>query len=344
MLYRKRVLDPYRYLRPLLFALPPEAAHAATLVALTTAHRLGLRSLLALRQPSAPISLMGLPFPNRLGVAAGFDKNATCIDALGALGFGFVEVGTVTPKPQAGNVRPRLFRLVDDQALINRMGFPNDGMQRVCERLLRRRYAGICGVNIGKNAATPLHEAASDYVVCLTGVYPYADYVAVNISSPNTAELRRLQQADRLSSLLTTLLEVRAVLIGESRRHVPILIKVTADLVEDELADAARTARACGIDGIIATNTTVRREELRCASEEGGLSGAPLLNRAIHAVQCIRAEVGSSCSVIGVGGIDSAEDAMAMRTAGADLVQVYTGLVYRGPKLIREIIESEANA
>jgi dihydroorotate dehydrogenase len=344
-MYRKRVLDTYRYLRPLLFALPPEVAHAVTLAALNSVHQLGLLSLLAMRQSSAPVSLMGLSFPNRLGIAAGLDKNATCIDALGTLGVGFVEVGTVTPKPQAGNARPRLFRLPDDQALINRMGFPNDGMHIVCERLRKRRYAGICGVNIGKNAATPLHDAASDYVACLASAYPCADYVAINVSSPNTAELRRLQQGDMLKSLLTALLETRATLMRETKRFVPILIKLTADLEVDELASAAQISIACGIDGVIASNTTVRREGLKYSGpEDGGLSGAPLLLRAIHAVQCIRAEAGSNFPIIGVGGIDSAEDAIAMRAAGADLLQVYTGLVYRGPALVREIIQAEANA
>jgi dihydroorotate dehydrogenase len=339
------VLDLYRYLRPLLFALPPEAAHAVTLAALNTAHHLGLLSPLAMRQSSVPVSLMGLSFPNRLGVAAGLDKGATCIDALGALGFGFVEVGTVTPKPQEGNARPRLLRLIDDQALINRMGFPNDGAQIVCERLRKRRYLGICGVTIGKNAATPLHDAASDYVACLASVYPCADYVAINVSSPNTVELRRLQQGDMLKSLLIALLEARVGLLRETKRTVPILIKLTADLEVDELASAAQISIACGIDGVIASNTTVRREGLKYSGREGGgLSGAPLLPRAIQAVQCIRAEVGSSFPIIGVGGIDSADDAMAMRVAGADLLQVYTGLVYRGPALVREIIQAEPNA
>ena len=282
---------------------------------------------------------MGLSIANRLGLAAGLDKNAVCIDALGALGFGFIEVGTVTPKPQAGNARPRLFRLIDDRALINRMGFPNDGLERIRTRLHRRRYSGICGVNIGKNALTPLEDAASDYVACLVGLYAVADYIAINISSPNTRDLRRLQQGAMLRSLLSKLLEVRAVLVRESGRHVPILIKLSADLEDDELIDAARISVACGVDGIIATNTTVRREGLvSLIAEEGGLSGAPLLRRAIHAITCIRAETGSSYPIIGVGGIQSVTDAIAMRNAGADLLQVYTGFVYRGPNLIHEVL------
>jgi len=351
--YRSAVIDPYRYLRPLLFALPPEMAHAVTLDGLQLAHRIGLLPLLVPHTNSTPLTLMGLRFPNRLGIAAGLDKNVTCIDALGALGFGFIEVGTITPQPQPGNARPRLFRSLSDHALINRMGFPNDGTQAVCERLSKRRYHGIRGVSIGKNATTPLSDAAADYVACLAAVYPYADYVAINISSPNTAELRRLQQGELLRSLLSTLVASRVALTREHERHVPLLIKLTADLDDVELADAARVAVACGIDGIIATNTTVRRDGLKHSSgrssgpssgrEAGGLSGAPLFARALQAVRCIRAEVGSEFPLIGVGGIASAENAVAMRAAGADLLQIYTGLIYRGPALIGEILASRAN-
>ena len=342
------MLDLYRNLRPLLFTLPPEAAHAATLTGLKLAHHFGLLPVVE-KPASAPVSLMGLQFPNRLGLAAGLDKNAVCIDALGALGFGFIEVGTVTPKPQRGNPRPRLFRLIDDRALINRMSFPNDGIARVCARLAKRQYgtsmSGICGINIGKNAGTPLQEAASDYIAGLAAAYPFADYIAINISSPNTLELRRLQQGELLQSLLAALQETRIVLTRELGRHIPMLVKLTADLDDVELADAARVSVACGVDGIIATNTTVSREEIKYrGKEEGGLSGAPLLKRALHAVQCIRAEAGARFPIIGVGGIDSVADAEAMRTAGADLMQVYTGLIYRGPELIREILASAVSA
>jgi dihydroorotate dehydrogenase len=285
---------------------------------------------------------MGLTFPNRLGLAAGLDKNAVCVDALGALGFGFIEVGTVTPKPQRGNIKPRLFRLTEDRALVNRMGFPNEGVEMICARLRKWRYGnanGICGVNIGKNAATQLADAASDYVSALTAVYPVADYVAINISSPNTLELRRLQRGELLRSLLSALQATRSVLVREFGRNVPLLVKLAADLEDSELIDAVQVSVACGVDGIIATNTTVRREGITHRNrEEGGLSGAPLLRRALHAVQCIRAEAGSDFPIIGVGGIDSAEAANAMRSAGADLLQVYTGFVYRGPKLIQEVL------
>jgi dihydroorotate dehydrogenase len=348
LLYLNSVLDLYHYLRPLLFALPPEAAHAVTLAGLKLTHQFGLLPAIE-RQTSAPVSLMGLQFPNRLGLAAGLDKNAACVDALGALGFGFIEVGTVTPKPQAGNPRPRLFRLIEDCALINRMGFPNDGIAKICARLGERRYgrstAGVCGINIGKNAVTTLQAAASDYVAGLMAVYPFADYVAINVSSPNTLQLRRLQRGELLRSLLVALQETRMVLERESVRRVPILVKLTADLDDIELADATRVSVACGVDGIIATNTTVGRDEIKYrGKEEGGLSGAPLLKRALHAVQCIRAEAGSRFPIVGVGGIDSVADAEAMRTAGADLVQVYSGLIYRGPSLIQEILASTVSA
>jgi dihydroorotate dehydrogenase len=336
------VIDLYPAVRSLLFSLPPEAAHAITLGGLRVANRLGLLTADSTTR-SEPVSLMGLTFPNRLGIAAGLDKNATYIDELGALGVGFVEVGTVTPRPQSGNPRPRLFRLAADRALINRMGFPNEGVEAMCERLRRRRFRGICGVNIGKNADTPLTNAASDYVACFAAVQSVADYVAVNISSPNTAELRRLQQGDLLKSLLDTLLTARELIGG---RYVPILVKLTADLDDRELIDAANIACACGIDGLIATNTIVNRDGVRHARgvEAGGLSGVPLFGRALHAVRCLRAEVGPNFPIAGVGGIDSASAAIAMRAAGADLLQVYTGLIYRGPALVSEIVKSAANA
>lgn len=333
----------YRLIRPLLFSLPPEAAHAITLTALNAAARIGAMPSYAVE--SSPIRLLGLSFPNRLGVAAGLDKNGTCIDGLGKLGFGFIEVGTVTPRPQSGNAKPRLFRLIEDRALINRMGFPNDGVQILRRRIKERRFTGICGVNIGKNADTPLPDAARDYVECLNAVYDCADYVAINVSSPNTAGLRSLQSGDSLRGLLDAVIDARTVLERE-HRHVPILVKLAADLSDDELVDAVRAARGCGIDGLIATNTTLSREGLRShnIAQSGGLSGMPLRPRALHAVQCIRAEVGSNFPIIGVGGIGSADDAVAMRNAGADLLQIYTGLVYRGPGLIREILASSANA
>jgi dihydroorotate dehydrogenase len=331
--------DLYPLVRPLLFALPPELAHGATLAALRLAHRLGLLSALQGAQDSASVTLMGLKFPNRLGIAAGLDKNGTAVDALGALGFGFIEVGTVTPRPQRGNPRPRLFRLKRDGALINRMGFPNEGAIAMRDSLHRRSYLGICGINIGKNAGRPLDEAASVYVSCVETLYEFADYFAVNISSPNTAELRQLQRPDRLQALIDSLLDARLRQQRIHGRFVPMLVKLTADLDADDLILAARIAQQGGIDGLIVSNTTVAREGLRDPKqrEEGGLSGAPLLSRALDAVRNTRGEVGASYPVVGVGGIASAADGHAMRAAGADLVQIYTGLIYRGPALVNEL-------
>jgi len=333
----------YQLIRPLLFALPPETAHSIALSVLRVAHRLGLLSILHRAPKSESVSLMGLHFPNRLGVAAGLDKNGTVIDALGALGFGFVEVGTVTPVPQAGNARPRLFRLIEDEALINRMGFPNDGIAAIATRLRARQYRGICGVNIGKNATTPIDRAVDDYVACLRGVYSFADYVAVNISSPNTADLRRLQQGEHLRALLSQLVLTRDEL-GHAGRRVPLLVKLTCDLGEDNLIEAAKVAVECGIDGLIASNTTIARDHFDGrTTQEGGLSGAPLRAPALRSVACIRSAVGSQFPIIGVGGIASAFDAIAMRKAGADLVQIYTGLVYRGPCLAADILKVNSN-
>ncbi len=328
----------YAALQPLLLRLDPERAHALTLDLLRIAHRLGL-----LRRSAAsgsPVHLMGLDFASRVGLAAGFDKNGVCVDALGALGFGFVEVGTVTPQPQAGNPRPRVFRLRAARAVVNRMGFPNEGVAALVARLRARRFRGICGVNIGKNAATPLDAAAADYAACLRAVYPHADYVALNISSPNTAGLRELQSESRLAPLLDSLLELRGLLAAEHGRHVPLLVKLSPDLTDDELAATAGVIAALGIEGVIATNTTLRRpgvEGLPGAGEAGGLSGAPLYELSLGVVRRLRAALGARTVIIGVGGIDSAAAARKMLAAGADLVQIYTGLVYEGPRLVREL-------
>ena len=343
------MFDLYRAVRPLLFTIPPEAAHAAALAALNISNWLGL--IASPVETASSVDLFGLKFPNRLGVAAGLDKNGVAIDALGQLGFGFVEVGTVTPTAQPGNARPRLFRLRDDEALINRMGFPNSGVAALIEKLKRRTYRGMCGVNIGKNAQTPLSDAATDYLACLTAVYDYADYVAINVSSPNTIDLRSLQDRDALFPLLATLLAARHSLRRERNRSVPILLKLTVDLSDrlgsdrrDGLLDAVKVARESGVDGIILSNTTTSRAALRYSGEEiGGLSGRPLMNRTREAIQRIRADVSTTFPIIGVGGIASATDAIDFRRAGADLLQIYTGLVYRGPALIGQVLSSLAN-
>jgi dihydroorotate dehydrogenase len=308
-----------------LFALEPEKAHQLALNALRLAGRSGPKL-----HPAAAVECMGLRFPNRVGLAAGFDKNATALDGLGALGFGFVEVGTVTPRAQAGQPRPRLFRLPTANALINRLGFPNDGAAVVAARLRHRKYRGIVGVNIGKNASTPTERALDDYVSCLRTVRQVADYVVVNVSSPNTAGLRDLQARKYLEPLLTALLDERG--------KVPLLLKVSPDLSDSELHDIAALLKSLPLDGVIATNTTLSRHGVSEASAQaGGMSGVPLRPLALRTVAALRAQLGPDFPIIGVGGIDSTDSAREMRAAGADLVQVYTGLIYKGPALIRRL-------
>ena len=331
----------YALARPLLFALDAEQVHGLTLVALRVSHRLGLLGLAGAPLPAQPVELMGLTFANRIGLAAGFDKNATCVDAMGALGFGFVEVGTLTPRSQEGNPRPRVFRLSKARAVINRMGFPNEGVAAAAVRLRRRRYTGVCGVNIGKNATTPLEQATGDYVTALQAVYEYADYVTINVSSPNTQGLRQLQEGAQLRPLLQALLETRAELAERIGWKVPLVVKLSPDLAAEDLAATAQVIRELALDGVIATNTTLDRthvEGLTHADRPGGLSGAPLRARALAVVRDLRALLGPDVPLIGVGGISSAADATAMLAAGADLIQVYTGLIYRGPALVRELV------
>lgn len=331
----------YALARPLLFRMEAERAHRLTLSGLNAAHRLGLLSLLPAVPAQPPVQLMGLTFPNRIGLAAGLDKNAVCVDAMGALGFGFVEVGTLTPKPQPGNPPPRVFRLPRAGAIINRMGFPNDGVEPAVVRLAARRFAGVCGVNIGKNAATPLERAMEDYVAALHVVYGVADYVTINISSPNTQGLRSLQGSEQLRPLLSGLLQARSQLVAATGRRVPLVVKLSPDLSEEELAVTAQVITELAIDGVIATNTTLDRggvQGLAYADRPGGLSGEPLRERSVGVVGRLRKLLGPSMPLIGVGGISSAAHAAAMLDAGADLVQVYTGLVYRGPALVRELL------
>ena len=336
----------YSVLRPFLFSLEPERAHAVTFSLLRAAHRTGVLSLTRASGTDDPVTLMGLKFRNRLGIAAGLDKNATCVDALGALGAGFVEVGTVTPRAQPGNPKPRVFRIPQALALINRMGFPNEGVDAMCARLQARRYRGVCGVNIGKNASTALENAVDDYVTCLRAVAPYADYVTVNVSSPNTAGLRSLQAVDHLKPILSQLLEVREQLGASIGRHLPLLVKIAPDLQGEELQQIAALLRELKIDGVIATNTTLQRPEHWplgiAAQEKGGLSGAPVHALSLSTVRQLRAALGDAFPIIGVGGITTAAQAQAMRDAGADLIQIYTGLIYRGPVLIRDALHALA--
>ncbi|HUF61415.1 MAG TPA: quinone-dependent dihydroorotate dehydrogenase [Verrucomicrobiales bacterium] len=333
----------YPLLRPLLFALNPELAHHLTIRALAWFQSCGFAAPSSPSGPSTPsLRIMGLDFPNRLGLAAGLDKGAECIDAFAALGFGSVEVGTLTPRPQAGNAQPRLFRLPSRQALINRMGFNNPGMETAIARIQRRRSRAILGVNIGKNFDTPLEHAAGDYLACLRAAYPHAGYIAVNLSSPNTQGLRQLQSVEHSRPLLQALIQEQERLTAQTGRWVPIAVKIAPDLEDTHIDELASLFLELGLDGVIATNTTVSRpglEGIRHAAETGGLSGAPLHRRSTEVVarlhQCLQGRI----PVIGSGGILSAADAREKLQAGAALVQIYTGLVYRGPALVREILQ-----
>ena len=326
----------YPMLRPALFSLDAERAHAVTFSLLELAHKAGLVRGNKANENEA-VTLMGLRFPNRLGLAAGLDKNAKHIDAIGALGFGFIESGTVTAQPQKGNATPRLFRLPEARALINRMGFPNEGANIIARRLSQRTFQGPCGINIGKNAATPLENAAQNYVECFNVVAPYADYVAVNVSSPNTANLRQLQQVDQLRPILDALLEARQRL---TKKTLPLLVKVSPDLAAEDLIAIARLVRELNIDGVIATNTTITRDVVKGvpdSEQQGGLSGAPIRALALRSIPILREHLGAGVPLIAVGGIDSGEAALAALRAGADLIQIYTGLIYHGPRLVTDI-------
>ena len=332
----------YPLVRRTLFLFPPEDAHAWTLTALRKARQWKLLAADVDRGRSAS-QVMGLDFPNRVGLAAGFDKNGDCIDGLGSLGFGFLEIGTVTPHAQAGNAKPRLFRLPRAAALVNRMGFPNAGASYVRTQLARRSYLGICAVNIGKNATTAIDRAVDDYVMAFRSLAPHADYVVSNVSSPNTAGLRQLQDVHRLRPILEALLQERFTLYEQCGRRVPLLVKVAPDLSHEQLAQLASLLRELQIDGAVATNTTLQRPPGAEANDiEGGLSGAPLHPLALTTIRSLRHLMGPSFAIIGVGGIASGTDARATLQAGADLVQLYTGLIYRGPGLIREVIAATA--
>ncbi len=323
----------YQLARPLLFSLDAENAHQ---IALRAA---GLAALFTPPVPRAPVRAMGLEFANPVGLAAGLDKNAEHIDALAALGFGFIEVGTVTPRPQPGNPPPRLFRLPEKEALINRLGFNNVGLSAFLDNVRRARWNGVIGINIGRNADTPPEHAIDDYELGLKQAYPHASYVTINISSPNTAGLRNLQQADQLDALLSRMKNLRATLAEKHGRRVPLVVKVAPDLSGSEIQAMAGAVRRHGIDGVIATNTSVSRdgvEGLRHASEAGGLSGAPIRKRSTEVLRQFRAALGADVTLVGAGGILNGDDAREKIDAGASLVQLYTGLVYRGPELVAE--------
>ena len=344
-------LIPYALARPLLFCLDAETAHDLTLTTLARTQGTPLACVYRSEMVADPALVAGLRFPNRIGLAAGLDKNARCIDALGAMGFGFVEVGTVTPLAQPGNPKPRMFRLPRSHALINRLGFNNDGLASFIANVQRstfRTSGRILGLNIGKNAATPIERATDDYLTCLEGVYPHADYVTINISSPNTVNLRALQGDAALDALLGSVAERREQLAQRHGRNVPIFVKIAPDLDDAQIGVIAATlarygksavGRASGDFGVIATNTTVRREAVAGqphAQEAGGLSGPPVREASNRVIRALRGVLGAGFPIIGVGGVASGADALEKVAAGADLVQIYTGLIYRGPQLVRE--------
>ncbi|CAB3710919.1 quinone-dependent dihydroorotate dehydrogenase [Achromobacter piechaudii] len=338
----------YPLARPALFAMDAETAHEVTLSSLQRAYECGATRKLMHAQPKAPCTLMGMQLANPIGLAAGLDKNGAYIDALGNLGFGFIEVGTVTPRAQPGNPKPRMFRLPRANALINRLGFNNQGLPAFLANVQRsqwRKQGGILGLNIGKNADTPIERAADDYLIGLEGVYPHADYVTVNISSPNTKNLRALQSGDELSALLAQLADKRRALEDQHQRRVPMAVKIAPDLTEDQIDAIADTLPRHGIDGVIATNTTLSRDAVAGqahAEEAGGLSGAPVHELSLKVIRRLKAQLGNSLAIIGVGGVLSGEQAREKMAAGADAVQLYTGLIYRGPALVGECVRATA--
>lgn len=334
----------YELARKALFASDPETAHLLSMEGLRRAHQLGLSRLVCM-QRSMPLQCMGLRFANPVGIAPGLDKNADYFDALGALGFGFIEVGTVTPKPQQGNPKPRVFRLPEAQALINRLGFNNKGVAHLVEQVKRRKFAGVLGINIGKNASTSMEQAADDYRYCLQQVYPFADYVTVNISSPNTRNLRQLQDEDSLNALLQLLARERLLLQKKHRRQIPMAVKIAPDLDPAGLAAVARSVVQHDIECVIASNTTITRPGVTGmlhADEAGGLSGAPLKTLADQTLVDLRQLLPAHIALIGVGGICSGQDAVDKLEKGASLVQFYTGMIYRGPGLLAECLKAIA--
>ena len=339
-------LNLYPLARAFLFNLDPEAAHDLTLNQLAQTQNTFLDR--AYRQPwiADPIQLAGLNFPNRVGMAAGLDKNARCIDGLGAMGFGFVEVGTVTPLAQPGNEKPRMFRLPEAKALINRLGFNNQGLDAFVSNVKKSRFRSqgrLLGLNIGKNAATPIERATDDYLIGLSGVYEHADYVTVNISSPNTKNLRSLQTDEALDQLLSALNERKLALADQHQKLVPVFLKIAPDLDDDQIAVIAASLLKHQMDGVIATNTTLSRDAVKGmqhGDEAGGLSGAPVLAGSNRVIRLLRQHLGAQFPIIGVGGILTGYDAVSKIEAGADVVQIYTGLIYKGPALVHEVAKA----
>ncbi|WP_445117059.1 quinone-dependent dihydroorotate dehydrogenase [Acinetobacter sp. WZC-1] len=330
----------YSLARPLLFSLAPERAHELTLSLLKSCQKIGM-----MRQPVAakPVTCMGIEFPNPVGLAAGLDKNGAYIDALAALGFGFIEIGTVTPRPQSGNPQPRLFRIPGARAIINRMGFNNEGVDQLVENVKAARFKGILGINIGKNADTSVEDAVADYLLCLEKVYHYASYITVNISSPNTKNLRSLQSGHALTELLRTLRKRQLELAAEYQHYVPLVLKVAPDLTGQDIEFIASQLIQFNIDGLIVTNTTLSREgveNLPFADESGGLSGAPVFEKSTWCLAEFSQHLKGTVPLIGVGGILSGEQAAAKQQAGASLVQLYSGMIYTGPELIKDCVNA----
>ena len=335
----------YSLLRRFLFSLPSEISHDFSLDMLGAAERCKLMSLVSGDRVWDPVTVMGIEFPNRVGLAAGLDKNADYFNALGLMGFGFVEIGTVTPRAQPGNAKPRMFRIPEAEAIINRMGFNNKGVDYLVQRVKRRRYDGVLGINIGKNLDTSVDEAVSDYLLCMEKVYEHADYISINISSPNTPGLRDLQFGDQLSGLLFELKKEQKRLSEINHRYVPLAVKIAPDMAMENVEQCAEVFREANIDAVIATNTTVSRDAVAgmpYAEEAGGLSGAPLTQGSTELIrnlnQCLRGDI----PIIGVGGILRSQDAIDKIEAGASLVQIYTGFIYQGPSLIKQTAQALA--
>lgn len=336
----------YALARPVLFSMDPENAHEFTLNSLKIASATGLSSIYG-SIPKAPVKLMGLEFPNPVGLAAGLDKNGSSIDGLAALGFGFIELGTVTPRPQPGNPKPRMFRIPEAEAIINRMGFNNAGVDTLVANVKASRYfnrkEGIIGLNIGKNADTPIEEAVNDYLICLNKVYPVADYIVMNISSPNTKNLRQLQESQALEQLLAQVKDAHKRLADSFSRYVPLVLKIAPDVNDEQVKAIASLLLRYQMDGVIATNTTIQRDlisDLPQAKEAGGLSGAPVRDLSTRVIRLLKTELGEDIPIIGVGGIMNGMDAQEKIKAGAKVVQLLTGMVYRGPALVKECVHT----
>lgn len=333
----------YPFVRKALFQLDPERAHDLTLQQLTRLSGTPFTGLIRQSLPFKPVTCMGLTFKNPLGLAAGLDKNGECIDAFGAMGFGFIEIGTVTPRPQPGNDKPRMFRVVEAEGIINRMGFNNLGVDNLVENVKKAHFDGILGINIGKNKDTPVEQGKEDYLICMDKIYPYAGYIAINISSPNTPGLRSLQYGEALDDLLAAIKTRQNVLQQIHHKYVPVAVKIAPDLSEEELIQVAESLLRHNIDGVIATNTTLDRElvkGLKHAEEAGGLSGRPVQSRSTEIIRRLAIELQGRIPIIGVGGIDSLVSAREKMAAGASLVQIYSGFIYKGPPLIKEIVSN----